>query len=236
MKDERVFWWAVFAVIVAFFGAALAVYGMANAQTVLGPGTYGPGCSTTVQVVVGTCGSPMPTPGPVQIVTSGSYSVGCGEVIVGPCPTPSPSPTATPSPSPTIAPTASPTPPAPPPTPVPPTPSPVPTASPTPSPVPTSAPTPSPNGTVVLGTHGVIVDTAGNKWLIDSVGQIAVNGKVDPVTSGVIELAYVNGILWQKNSNLYWWGKTSPSAQWKPAAGTKVSPLVPSLTGTVPHD
>ena len=53
---------------------------------------------------------------------------------------------------------------------------------------------PSPDNTVVLaGSTAAITDASGNKWTITSGGQVAINGVVDPVTSGVIELAYVKG-------------------------------------------
>jgi hypothetical protein len=64
----------------------------------------------------------------------------------------------------------------------------------------------------------------------------------DTTTAGVIELAYVNGTIWQENSNNLWWGETQPDAAWAPAAGTSVSPLpatgptptpTPSAPGTI---
>jgi hypothetical protein len=72
------------------------------------------------------------------------------------------------------------------------------------------------------------VDAAGNVWTIDlSVrgGAVAVNGVDDPVTSHVIELAYVNGVIWQEYQGKLWWGKTSPSGTWLPLNGTAVNPL-----------
>jgi hypothetical protein len=41
----------------------------------------------------------------------------------------------------------------------------------------------------------------------------------------VTELAYVNNEVWQANANKLWWGKTSPTDPWGPAAGTSTSPL-----------
>lgn len=120
------------------------------------------------------------------------------------------SPTPTVAPTPTKAPTLSPTP--------------VPISAPAGTPVPTAAPTPSLNDTVVMGTNGTIRDVAGNVC-INVTGQITINGKIDPITSNVLELAYVNSVVWQENSGKLWWGKTSPRAQWLPAAGTSVSPI-----------
>jgi beta-mannanase len=98
--------------------------------------------------------------------------------------------------------------------------------TPTPTPSPTPTPIPSPNDTVVLaGSTAAITDASGSKWTITSSGQVAVNGTIDAVTSNVIELAYVNGTIWQENSNKLWWGETSPNTSWGPAAGTATSPL-----------
>jgi hypothetical protein len=112
---------------------------------------------------------------------------------------------------------------------------PTPTPTPTPIPTPTPTVTPSANDTVVkAGSSSAITDAAGNKWTITSGGQISVNGVVDAVTAGVIELAYVDGKIWQENSNLDWWGKTSPTASWSPTAGTTVSPLPASIPTPAP--
>lgn len=97
--------------------------------------------------------------------------------------------------------------------------------------------TPSANDTVVnAGSNAAIVDSAGNKWTITSGAQVAVNGNADATTAGVIELAYVNGTIWQENSASLWSGETQPNASWAPAAGTAVSPLpstpTPTPTGT----
>ncbi len=100
------------------------------------------------------------------------------------------------------------------------------------SPLPASAPKPSANDTVVkAGAAGTIIDASGNKWTITSGGQVAVNGTADTTTANVTELAYVNGEVWQENGSDLWWGKTSPTAAWSPAAGTATSPL-PASTGS----
>lgn len=63
------------------------------------------------------------------------------------------------------------------------------------------------------------------------------NGTADTTTANVIELAYVNGTIWQENSSDLWWGKTQPTASWSPATGTATSPLPaaskPSANGTM---
>ena len=99
-----------------------------------------------------------------------------------------------------------------------------PVSTPTPPPAPTV--TPSANDTVVLaGSTGAITDASGNAWTITAGGQVAINGKADATTGSVVELAYVNGTIWQENSAKLWWGETQPNASWSPAAGTSVSPL-----------
>ncbi len=102
---------------------------------------------------------------------------------------------------------------------------------------PTPPPTPSPNNTVVnANSTAAIVDASGNKWTLTGTGQIAVNGTVDTTTAGVIELAYVNGTVWQENSSNLWWGKTTPTAAWSPGAGTTTSPLPPPPPAASPND
>jgi hypothetical protein len=113
-----------------------------------------------------------------------------------------------------------------------PTPAPTPTPTPAPTPTPTPALTPSANDTVVTGTTKAIVDANGNKWTITAGGQVAVNGVADTTTANVIELAYVNQTIWQENSSKLWWGETTPTAGWSPAAGTSTSPLPATPTPT----
>ncbi|MGD0108660.1 MAG: hypothetical protein ABSC06_32165, partial [Rhodopila sp.] len=103
------------------------------------------------------------------------------------------------------------------------------------SPVPVASTSPpSPDNTVVMaGSSGAITDASGNAWTITTGGQVAVNGVADTTTKGVIELAYENGLVWQENSNDYWWSKTSPSDAWGPTGGTATSP-VPAATTPAP--
>ena len=88
----------------------------------------------------------------------------------------------------------------------------------------------SPSGTVVVGTSGHIVDNNGNIWTINAAGQVAQNGVADTNTMNVLELAYVNGIVWQENINHLWWSWVSNT--WTPTAGTSTNPLA-SPSGTV---
>nr|WP_294529814.1 hypothetical protein [uncultured Rhodopila sp.] len=92
----------------------------------------------------------------------------------------------------------------------------------------------SPNDTVVpAGSKAAITDVSGHEWTITAGGQVAVNGVADTATANVIELAYVNGTIWQENASKLWWGETTPTDSWAPAAGTAISPL-PAAAGTPP--
>ncbi|HBK05305.1 MAG TPA: hypothetical protein DDZ81_05505 [Acetobacteraceae bacterium] len=85
----------------------------------------------------------------------------------------------------------------------------------------------SASGTVVRANPGgVIADASGNLWGIAG-GRVYVNSVPDQTTSGVIELAYVDGLIWQENSSLLWWSKASPSDPWSPSEGTLVAPPLP---------
>ena len=93
--------------------------------------------------------------------------------------------------------------------------------------------TASTNGTVAMAGSAPIIDASGNFWSIGG-GKILVNGSVDATTSNVVMLAYVGGVIWQKNSSGLWWSKTAPSASWLPASGTSTPPaLVVSASGRV---
>ncbi len=117
------------------------------------------------------------------------------------------------------------------------TPAPTPTPTPKPTPVPTPTPTPTSSVTdtvVKAGSTAAIVDAAGNSWTITASGQVAVNGTIDTLTGGVVELAYVNGTIWQQNTSKLWWGKTSSNTAWTPPTGTSISPLpAASVSNTV---
>ncbi|MEA2739969.1 MAG: hypothetical protein QOH05_3276, partial [Acetobacteraceae bacterium] len=82
----------------------------------------------------------------------------------------------------------------------------------------------SPNNTVISIPGQSIVDTQGNTWTIVD-GRVAVNGVVDPTTGSVTEIAYENGLIWQKNTDNLWWSKTSATAAWAPPYGTSVDPI-----------
>jgi hypothetical protein len=97
-------------------------------------------------------------------------------------------------------------------------------------------PAASANDTVVkAGSTTVITDTSGNQWTITNGGQVAVNGTADTTTSNVIELAYVNGTIWEENSSNLWWGETQPNSSWAQDYAGAASPLpvIPSANDAV---
>lgn len=84
---------------------------------------------------------------------------------------------------------------------------------------------PSPNDSVVVpgGPVASFTDNQLNVWTITAAGTIAINGLVDSVTHGVVELAWVNGVIWQLNNLGNWYWKTSLAAPWQ--GSTRISPL-----------
>lgn len=86
--------------------------------------------------------------------------------------------------------------------------------------------TASPDKSVITApTTGTLVDNVGNAWGINSAGAVTVNGVVDTTTANVITMAWVSGSIWQENTSLLWWSKTSPTDTWSPQNGTPISPL-----------
>lgn len=107
----------------------------------------------------------------------------------------------------------------------------------------------SPSGTVFMGrgtTFGII-DSNGNLWGISSDGRVTEAAPAtpdggsykpavaDPLTSNVIAMAYVNGVVWQENTSLLWYAKVGNVSGsydgW--AAGIKTGPLKASINGTL---
>lgn len=76
-----------------------------------------------------------------------------------------------------------------------------------------------------MAQPAAITDASGNTWSITKAGQVAVNGVVDATTANVIQIAYVNGQIWQENSQALWWAKTAPADGWSPQYGTPVNPV-----------
>jgi hypothetical protein len=86
-------------------------------------------------------------------------------------------------------------------------------------PPPPPPPKPSPNRTVVYaGSSSAIIDGKLNRWTIVS-GVVKVNGRNAGYTSGVIEITYVNGVVWQQNDQRRWWSWTGTYWMLKPGRG-----------------
>jgi hypothetical protein len=107
-----------------------------------------------------------------------------------------------------------------------------------------AAVTTSPNDTVILApSTAVITSSAGNTWGISNAAcstptfatgttsMVSLNGVADTSTCNVVELAYVNGSIWQKNLAGNWYSKASATAAW--SAGTATSPLPLVSTATL---
>ena len=101
----------------------------------------------------------------------------------------------------------------------------------------------SPNDTVILApSTAVITSSAGNTWGISSAAcsstfaagttsMVSLNGVADTTTCSVVEIAYVNGSIWQKNLAGNWYSKATATAAW--SAGTVTSPLPLVSTATL---
>lgn len=101
----------------------------------------------------------------------------------------------------------------------------------------------SPNCTTVT-TVGPTITSQGPPaatWAITSGGLVSYNGAAISGTANVIELAYVNGVVWQKNSAGNWYnfnasgafGGTGPTTTDPTSGCGNPSACVPSASGTV---
>jgi hypothetical protein len=79
--------------------------------------------------------------------------------------------------------------------------------------------------TISAQTDAILVDGAHHIWGIDARSVITVDAIEDSTSANVVQLAYVGGLMWQRNGNNLWWSKTSPTAPWLPAGGTATAPL-----------
>lgn len=82
-------------------------------------------------------------------------------------------------------------------------------------------------------------DTKGQWWSYNQAGQVTINGVADTTTSGVVGVAWVNGVAWQVNKAGGWWSNpTLTAGAWGPAtsAGTTsplpATPAAPSVNHT----
>lgn len=60
-------------------------------------------------------------------------------------------------------------------------------------------------------------DTHGNLWQVNAAGQIVIDGRVDTTTARVVEMALVNGRIWQENADGNWYSKMKPADAWTSA-------------------
>ncbi len=88
----------------------------------------------------------------------------------------------------------------------------------------------SPNDTIVTGIGSTVTDADSNVWQIDGNSQITVNGQVDPTTANVDELAYAQGLVWQKNADDNWYSKTEPSAAWIQWSNADAPVAIPNVS------
>jgi hypothetical protein len=85
----------------------------------------------------------------------------------------------------------------------------------------------SPNNSFILASgSGSLVDSNFTVWTIAATGggQVVRGGKTDTTTANVIEMAYVNGVIWHENIVNDWYSLTAAGG-WGPPGGTKTSPL-----------
>jgi hypothetical protein len=89
---------------------------------------------------------------------------------------------------------------------------------------------PSKNGTVITPGVGTITDSTGTTWSVSATGVISMNGTALTITNSVVEMAYINGVVWQNAWSLWWyWSPTL--AAWEPTNGTNVSPITSTVSG-----
>lgn len=80
----------------------------------------------------------------------------------------------------------------------------------------------SPSNTV--GSY--LTDASLNQWSINAAGQVVVDNRIDLTTNRVLKLEYVNGRIWQENTDGNWYSKLRPSDAWSTA--TTKDPLDPT--------
>ncbi|HEY0192575.1 MAG TPA: cellulase family glycosylhydrolase [Kofleriaceae bacterium] len=75
----------------------------------------------------------------------------------------------------------------------------------------------------VTSAGPTLCDAAGNQWAIAGDGTMTENGQNVLYSANVIELAYVDGVIWQENASQLWWSFVDGG--WAPASGTPNAPL-----------
>lgn len=97
----------------------------------------------------------------------------------------------------------------------------------------------SPNNTTVTTVGPTITDASNNVFSISSGALVVINGTPDPTTANVIELAYVNHVLWQENTAGNWYnylgtpGSYGGPTTFSPIGSGTKTPVPAPLTGSV---
>jgi len=90
-----------------------------------------------------------------------------------------------------------------------------------------SAPAPacteSADRSTVTSIGPTLCDGSGNVWAIAADGTMTMNGQTVQYSARVIELAYVDHVLWQENADQLWWAWSGGA--WTPTDGTSTPPL-----------
>lgn len=82
--------------------------------------------------------------------------------------------------------------------------------------------TESATNSLVTTVGPVLIDALGNSFSINSAQQIVLNNVVDAQTQNVVDLAYVNGVMWHKNTAGNWYSYLARSSY---GGGLSASPL-----------
>jgi hypothetical protein len=87
------------------------------------------------------------------------------------------------------------------------------------------------DATIEAGGTSTLVDANGNVWGLTKASgtegyQVTVDGAIDQTTANVIQMAIVNGTIWQENTAGLWYSKTTPASTWSSA--TTIDPLTGS--------
>lgn len=89
-----------------------------------------------------------------------------------------------------------------------------------------------PPATIIRDAHGAV-------WSISVGHKVEMDGAEDLTTSGIVELAWVSGVLWSLDYQGRWRRKISPEAAWDPPAGRTASPIAatarPLVNGGLPN-
>lgn len=89
----------------------------------------------------------------------------------------------------------------------------------------------APNDSVIWnGQTSDIIDQSGNTWSLTN-GVVQENGSNAGFSESVTQIGFINGTLWQENSNNLWWDWNGST--WAPTNGQSASPFSESITNSV---